>query len=291
LEKYHKSNANLDEVIGAVRGRIDELLQETAKVRGNAKLQESNITTLRSEVQLAIADILDPPKLLVAIGKLVKEFHADAPMKPRIDPEVEGEYGRHKEFLVKSIAALKKSLEDGVQSHIAVNSQLMSANMQIINEINTQRAANRQVRNALQADIGRLRQMVQAREQAVSLALKKANANTLSQLPETMKVVEEYKEPASAPGTARGGEVDPSSLLERNRHRIIALRAAIAELESRRVTSLPPIERIAFYTQAQSQEELQSPRPATGTAAEDLPGSGFESEEMKLPPLGGGEVY
>lgn len=278
LEKYHKSNAHLDELIGAIRKRIDDLLEETRKTRGTAKLQESSISTFRSELQLAIADILNPPKLLVAIESLVKEHNAAAPAKPRIDPDVEDEYSRHKEFLIKSIAALKKSLEDGGNSHIAVNSSLMSGNMQLISEINKQRAANRQVRNLVQADIGRIRQMIQARDIAVNSALKKAAAI----LPDTMKVVEEYREPGATPNTTRG-EIDPSTILERNRRRIIALRAALAELEARRGTSLPPIERIAFYTQAQSREELVSPRAEMDAIGGHDHEEYLADDEMKLP--------
>jgi len=275
LEKYHKRNAHLDEVIGALRQRIDALLEETRNVRGNAKLQEASINTFRSSLQLAIADVLNPPKLHAAIEKLVKEHNAAAPMKPRIDADVEKEYSRHKEFLIKSIASLKKGLEDGVQEHIAVNSSLMAANMSLIGEINTQRATNRSLRGSVQADIGRIRQMAQAREIAAGNALKRA----ADALPDTMRVVDEYREPASA-GTDRGADVDPGVILERNRQRILALRAALDELESRR-GALPPIDRIAFYTQAQSQEELASPRPATSAS----------EGESKLPPLianGGG---
>jgi len=278
LEKYHKRNAHLDEVIGAVRLRIDELLDTTRNVRGNAKLQEAAINTFRSSLQLAIGDVLNPPKLLAAIEKLVKEHNASAPMKPRIDADVEKEYSRHKEFLIKSIAALKKGLEDGVQEHIAVNSSLMAANMALIGEINAQRTTNRSLRGSVQADIGRIRQIIQAREMAHGAALKKTAELAL---PETMKVVDEYREPGSAGSEGRSAaDIDPAAILERNRQRILALRAALEELDGRR-GALPPIDRIAFYTQAQSQEELASPRPATSGGGGDEKGEG--EEKLQLP--------
>ena len=68
-------------------------------------------------------------------------------------------------------------------------------------------------------------------------------------------------------------DLDPASLLERNRRRILALRAAIAELEARAgpvgqvPAVLPPVDqklaadqRIAFYTQAEGERDLVSPR-------------------------------
>ena len=245
LERYHKANANLDEIIGTVRGRIDELLEQTRVTRGDAKLQESSISTFRSDLQMAIADILDPPKLVVAIEKLVKHHNAAAPLKPRMDPEVEGEYSRHKEYLLKSINALKKSLEDGTSSHMQVNAQLMGDNMTLIAEINRQRTSNRATRGRVQADIGRIRQILQARDMTAAKGGALARKNDAL---DGMTAVEEYREA----GSASGQEVDPAAILERNRRRILALRAALDELQSRRQTSLPPIERIAFYTQVRT---------------------------------------
>jgi len=148
--------------------------------------------------------------------------------------------------------------------------------MKLIGEINSQRTNNRTLRGTVQAEIGRIRQIAQARE--IAAGKKGISADVL---PDTMKVVEEYREPGTGPDTARS-EIDPSNILERNRRRIAALKESLDELDARR-GALPPIERIAFYTQAQNKDELSSPRPAE---EED---EAFVGDGEKLPMIGNGE--
>jgi len=275
LERFHKSNASLDSMIGTVRERIDELQAETRLKRMHAKQQENNIAAFRSDLQLAIAFILDPVALRQAIEQIVRDHGSSGVVKPRIDADVEGEYARHKEFLQRSILQLKKALEDGAQQHLATNGGLMQDNLKLIGEINKQRSSNRALRGEVQADIGRIRQMAQAKE--INKRKKGGGEGGVME----MSLLENND------GGAGGGQedVDPANILEKNRRRILALRAAIAELENRRLMDggsgagvnsayvrgdalpdivLPAVEpRIAFYTQAQGAADLASPRPAT----------------------------
>jgi cilia- and flagella-associated protein 57 len=263
LERHHKSNANLDELIGAVRDRINDLHSDTKAKRSHAKQQENNIATIRSQLQMAIAFVLDPPKLKKSIEILAKEHGAGGPIKPRIDPDVESEYSRHREFLQRSVAQLKKYLEDGSHEHMLTNSQLMQQNLDLIENINKQREHNRNLKRNVQADIGRIRQMAQQRDIKNKKKVKTVAATGMNDAGYAIQ---------SGTGTQGQGDIDPTMILERNRQRILALRAAIAELESRRTSVkatsiLPPLEsnqtgepRIAFYTQAQNADQLQSPR-------------------------------
>jgi len=196
---------------------------------------------------------------------LVREYGAMGPIKPRMDPDVEGEYTRHRDFLQKSIAQLKKYLEDGSYENMQQNQSLMKNNMDLIAKINSQRDVNKKLKMEVQADIGRIRQLAQQKEirRQKLAATQSKTANLEAQLIGEMQNVI----------PSRQDELDPTLILERNRRRIMALRAAIAELESRRTTTkmptglLPPMDpalgqdqRIAFYTQAQDASELQSPR-------------------------------
>jgi hypothetical protein len=156
---------------------------------------------------------------------------------------------------------LKKFLEEGAHDHMLTNNKLMSDNMSLIDGINKQRDFNKKLKNEVQADIGRIRQIAQRNDM-------KQRKSSIT--PDLVPVV---------PGAALSNQqedMDPSSILERNRRRILALRAAISELEARQGGSvqvpavLPPVDqkrapdqRIAFYTQAEEAKDLTSPRPGT----------------------------
>lgn len=280
LERYHKSNSNLDELIGAVRDRINDLHAETKAKRTQAKQQENNIATIRGQLQMAIAFVLDPPQLKKSIEALAKEHGAGGPIKPRIDPDVESEYSRHREFLQRSVHQLKKYLEEGSHEHMLTNSSLMQENLDLIENINTQREHNRKLKRKVQADIGRIRQMAQQRDIKNKKKGKTVgNAATSNMLGMATNAI------------MSESDIDPTQILERNRQRILALRAAIAELESRRTSVkatsiLPPLEadqtgepRIAFYTQAQSADELQSPRANDAAGEPAAPTEPAESDE------------
>lgn len=99
LDKYHTLNSNLDTMIGTLRNRIDELQTETRSTRMKAKQQENSIAAFKSDIQAAVAHILSPPALKEAVEKLVGAHGTSGQMKPRIDPDVEQEYSRHKEVI------------------------------------------------------------------------------------------------------------------------------------------------------------------------------------------------
>lgn len=113
LEKYHKTNSSLDALIGDLRTKIDGLQNDSKGKRMQANVQENLIAAFRSEVQAAIVHIQTPPLLLEEVRKLVETYGSLTNVKPRIDPDVEKEYARHKEFLHKSVQDLKKALAAG----------------------------------------------------------------------------------------------------------------------------------------------------------------------------------
>ena len=222
LERYHKSNSALDVLIGELRKKIDELQQQVKAKRMQAKTLENTIETCRSDVQTAISHIQTHPTLVQHVKGIVAAYGSMENVRPRIDPEVEAEYARHREYLQRTIQELKLALEEGGVHHMTVNNQIRQNNMNLINEINTQRDSNRQLKNHVQAEIGRIRHFAQ------SLNMKKSKLRGASQ-----------KEPLKIPTSLFAGDeeeqdnLDPIDLLDKNRRRIAALRAAIDALEQR----------------------------------------------------------
>lgn len=234
LERYHKSNAALDTLIGDLRAKIDALQAEVKGKRMQAKALENTIETCRSDVQTAIAHIQTHPTLVQHVKTIVATYGSMENVRPRIDPEVEAEYARHREYLQRTILELKQALEEGSVHHMTVNNQIRQNNMTLIGEINAQRDSNRALKNHVQAEIGRIRHYAQA------LNMKKSKARVAGggagqqgshkdvglKLPAGLF--------ANDNSLMDGGDtLEPGDLLDKNRRRITALRAAIAALENR----------------------------------------------------------
>jgi hypothetical protein len=227
LERYHKSNAALDTLIGDLRAKIDALQQDVKAKRMQAKTLENTIETCRSDVQSAIAHIQTHPTLVQHVKSIVATYGSMENVRPRIDPEVEAEYARHREYLQRTILELKQALEEGSVHHMTLNNQIRQNNMSLINEINTQRESNRALKNHVQAEIGRIRHFAQALNMKKSKNRgQQGSQKEVTKLPTTL-----FAGDSSLDG---GGEtLEPGDLLDKNRRRIAALRAALAALETR----------------------------------------------------------
>lgn len=178
----------------------------------------------------------------------------DSSIEPRLDPDVEREYNRHREYLSRSILMLKKSLKHTQEEHMTKNNMTRDKNMSLINEINTQREINRNLRNSVQADIGRVRHLLQ------SMNMKKQkfkdNKDLVDQAQSVLaNLVQEHEQNKANDINTKIENIlesiDPVDLLEKNRKRIQALRTALEQLQAKNETNmnralsrevLPPLE-------------------------------------------------
>jgi cilia- and flagella-associated protein 57 len=246
LERYHKSNAGLDEMIGSLRGRIDEIQSEIVSKRMKATQLEHLNAGFKGDLQRAVTLILNPDDLLEAITKLVNDYGSQETMKPRVDPDVEKEYVRHKQFLLRSVAQLKKTLHEETEAHSLTNSSLRKSNMDLISEINAQREKNKLLKQSVQADLGKLQHMARSGHG------KKSGPTTGILALEA--VLEKGLKSSSGTAPAEAGN-DTSALesLDRNRRKIALLRERINDLEGRVVSNraysrevLPPMDGVAM---------------------------------------------
>ena len=257
LERYHKSNAGLDDMIGTLRGRIDEIQKEIVAKRIKATQLEHLNAGFKGDLQRCVSLIQQPAQLLAAFTKLVEEYGSQDSIKPRVDPDVEKEYVRHKQFLMRSVAQLKKSLNEETEKHATTNSNLRGDNMRLIGEINKQREANKQLKINVQANLGRLQHM--ARVAHGNGKKEKKSAPRGSGKSAGLMALEAALERGLGEGS--GGnedikettndmiETNPLLQLDRNRRRIILLREKISDLEKRMVNNrayskevLPPMD-------------------------------------------------
>ena len=161
LEQYHKSNAALDALIGDLRGKIDDFQAEIKTQRNFAKEQENTVSTFRKDLNASIAHVLTPLLLVSSVKVLVERYGSEENIRPRIDPEINEEYTRHKEYLQKSVKELKNTLTINEEASLHMSNDLRQKNMQLISEINSQREANKLTKLGIQSEIARVRQVSQ----------------------------------------------------------------------------------------------------------------------------------
>ena len=224
-----------------------------------------------------MAFILDPQKLREAVHKLIKEHGSFGALKARIDPEVNEEYDRHREFLSKSVQQLKTALTEDMVHHSGSTSKMLKTNLELIDEINKQRESNKKLKEIVQASTGRLTHLARVAAEKMVQELKKQREETIGgayQLPNPPSTAEmpsrnkknkskdmmiktsnldintnNLVRPITSQESESANEYNPLFLLEKNRRRINAMRQVINELESKVVPNqnplanlLPPLE-------------------------------------------------
>lgn len=215
LENYHKTNTALDENIGEYRKTIDSMQAEVMTRRIRAKQLENVISRFKSELHSAVTLIQNPVELRMAIERIFAEYIVGmAEIKVSIEPEVEQEYERHRQYLNRSVVQLKKQLTEATAGHGRSNRDIMQENMNLIAVINAQREGNRELKNKVQAGLGRLQHLARV-----------ASRGNKSGAPN----VPSYDTGSDTADVVR----NPVEELERNRVRMLALRSRINDLENK----------------------------------------------------------
>eukprot|EP00898_Chlorokybus_atmophyticus_P003830 jgi/Chlat1/4448/Chrsp29S00328 len=138
LERYHKSNAALDLTITDLHMKLDGVQKEAVVLRRKFADATSVITAFQHDLQEAVDHILDPTALTEAVKKLYQRHAADIAARPKADPDtdIHREYARQREYLERSIEALKRKLSKDVDLHRTENTRIVAENVALIKEIN-----------------------------------------------------------------------------------------------------------------------------------------------------------
>ena len=143
LEQYHKSNAQLDLMIGELRARLDAMQREILEQRKKICDSAAVIRRFKSELHECVQYIQSPEKLRDALAALHRQHVQRELPKHELDVNVQHEYHRHREYLERSLLALKDQFSGDVAVHRAENMRVMQDNMALIREINKQREDNK----------------------------------------------------------------------------------------------------------------------------------------------------
>lgn len=208
LETFHKSNAELDLMIGSLRQQLDGMQRNIMRSRSRLSGQQSLLATFQSELHEVVQSIQNPSELRQGISELYKRHVKSSMAREEADSDIAKEYARQKEYLERSIDALKKKLAKDSAMHRADNLRVMQENMSLIHEINDLRRAQRELKQAISTDADR------DRDAAATARSKR--------------------------GTSRYGTgSDASAIIAQNREELGRLKAEIRRLEDAMVASRP----------------------------------------------------
>ena len=179
LETYHKSNAQLDLMIGELRSKLDSMQKEILTQRKVIGDQESLMRRCKAELH-DCAQVIQQPALLEEKISLLHQQHVVKQAVPKndVDQSVQNEYARHQQYLEKTLHTLKLKFTRDVKEHKRINRKLMEENIQIIQEISSQRDANKLTKQMLAAKLGdyKLRKQRDATPNTTSPRLSSSNS-------------------------------------------------------------------------------------------------------------------
>ena len=146
LEQYHKMNAALDKMIGENREKLDSIQRQIMQQRQRISDQESRSNSFCSELHSVAQHIQDPEMLKEAVKRLHSRYVLKKVKTGDLDADITKEYKRQKEYLEKSVDALKRRLNRDSALHRADNMRVMQNNMALVKEINKLRPQVRAIR-------------------------------------------------------------------------------------------------------------------------------------------------
>ena len=136
LKKYNSVNANLGVMVEDLRVRQALIAKAIATNRDIIRNNTNWINSLKNSVYQVVQYTDDHEQLKLAIKESLNEYVKDCSGKNGdINPNIKQEYENQKKFLENSINSLKKRLEIESQIHKADNLQIMTDNMDLIQQI------------------------------------------------------------------------------------------------------------------------------------------------------------
>merc|ERR1719229_1947745 len=94
------------------------------------------IKRFKTDLHESVQFIQDPKQLKDSVGALYKKYVPNGVKKQELDPDIQREYGRQREYLEKSVDSLKKKLLKDSDVHRQDNTRILQENVSLIREIN-----------------------------------------------------------------------------------------------------------------------------------------------------------
>jgi len=191
------------------------LLQCNCRVKLGS--QRSTLSSFQSELHEVVQSIQNPQELRDGVTEMYKRHVRESMNKEQADTAIAKEYTRQKEYLERSIEALKKKLQTDSVLHQRDNMRVMQENMNLIREINELRKEAKAVR--MQAAEGTSK---------AAKAPTRAGRSRARPSPRTSRMQ-----------AVSNGRRSAAAIIDRNRAEIGMLKAEIRRLEGALVASRP----------------------------------------------------
>uniref|UniRef100_A0A667XCB5 Cilia and flagella associated protein 57 n=1 Tax=Myripristis murdjan TaxID=586833 RepID=A0A667XCB5_9TELE len=139
VEKFHKESVQLEQSVSDLKLRLKAVEQELHRERQRGKDLQTYVKRLKTEIHNCVAVIQEPKKLKDSVRGLYARHvqHADVDVETaREDAAIQREFGQQREYLEKSIAALKLKLDEATTDHEKQKTKILKENVLLITEIN-----------------------------------------------------------------------------------------------------------------------------------------------------------
>lgn len=139
LEAFHAHNGILQEEVRAMAERLQAKHVEVLAVKSQCRRALREARQMCADTTTAIGYLQDPVLLRAAVKQLHGKYVTDRVRGARLDAEVSLEYRRQRQYLERSVAAVKQRLAHDAELGKNDNVRVMQENVALIKEINQMR--------------------------------------------------------------------------------------------------------------------------------------------------------
>lgn len=135
LEDYHKKNKQLKINIDQLELKQKSLQQEIVAQRKHIADSQTIIKRFKNDLHESVQFIQEPKQLRESFVALYKKYVPNGIAKQELDPDIQREYTRQRDYLEKSVESLKRKLQKDSEVHRQDNMRILQDNVQLIREI------------------------------------------------------------------------------------------------------------------------------------------------------------
>uniref|UniRef100_A0A7S0QB36 Cilia- and flagella-associated protein 57 n=1 Tax=Cryptomonas curvata TaxID=233186 RepID=A0A7S0QB36_9CRYP len=136
LERYHKDNAELELTLAERRLRLEGQQKEILQQRQRLKESHAATELYHKELHAVMQYITEPKPLKEAVKALYQRHVTTPPHGLQVDTDMQKEYIRQREYLEKTVDALKTKLDKDLALHHTDSLRILQDNVALIKEIN-----------------------------------------------------------------------------------------------------------------------------------------------------------